>query len=182
MKSASDYIEKGFRLLNEGYLDEAIDEFRNEIKLNPENHMAYVGMGLAFQKNDLSIRQLAVGCFHKAIQLSPENAPRINCIIGNYYLKQHQPEQAWIFYQKAFQSVPDDPKVQFSLSDYYRYKSEFGKALLCSKKAELSGKVEKLKIHVHFAELYLRKKDLRKALAHIDQALSIEQGHIHLVN
>lgn len=178
MNDSTNHRKKGFQLLLEGRIDAALVEFREAIKLNPKDAWAYVGMGRSLMMKKHPVRQLAIACFRDAIQLSPENAPIINCAIGKYYLRQHQPDNAWIFFQKALHLVPDDPEIQFSLSEYYCYKSEFEKARICLKYAELSGKAQRLDMHFNLAYLYFKKNDLCAALTHINQALAIKCDHI----
>lgn len=67
----SAYNKLGYKLMNEGKLEEALDIFKLNVKLHPDSWNIYDSLGEAYMKS--SNRELAIKNYKKSLELNPLN-------------------------------------------------------------------------------------------------------------
>lgn len=103
--TAWDYIRRGNRADDEGHPREAIAEYTNAIKLNPNHAIAYNNRGFVY--NSLKQYENAIDDFTKAIELNP-NYDTAYSNRGVTYKNLKQYENAINNYNKAIELNPND--------------------------------------------------------------------------
>jgi tetratricopeptide (TPR) repeat protein len=94
----------GVALLDEGKFDDAIHQFQEALRLEPDNIQAHHNLGLAFDKlgqTDEAIRQ-----YQEVIRLAPDHADTHNNL-GAAFEKRGQIEEAIRQYREALRLDPD---------------------------------------------------------------------------
>ena len=98
--------------INQDETQEAIAEYQESLRLNPNYYQALNNLGVAFSESGRP--QDAIPCFEKALRLAPDYADAHNNL-GNALVAVDQPEEAIKHYQRAMQLNPDLPETHFNL-------------------------------------------------------------------
>ncbi|MGB3514630.1 MAG: tetratricopeptide repeat protein [Microcoleaceae cyanobacterium] len=99
------YNQLGYRLQNQGKLDEALIAYAQAIGINPQNSWAYYHtLGNLFQEHNLY--REAAEAYHQAIQIKPDFA-WTHYHLGVVLEKQEKLDQAFTYYQNAIQLYPN---------------------------------------------------------------------------
>ena len=107
---------RGEKYFAENKFKEAIIEYRNFIKLAPNDPKAYYKLGLSFLRSG-QIRD-AFPILTKAVELDPEQADaRIQ--LGNLYLLARDPKKAREQAEKALAKEPNNPSGLLLMSSVY---------------------------------------------------------------
>lgn len=75
--TAEEYFQRGLEKYEQGLLEEAIAEWTEAIRLDPNDTASYVNRGIA--KSELGDNLGAILDFDKAIELDPNNALAYGC-------------------------------------------------------------------------------------------------------
>lgn len=98
-------------LLETSMQEEAIQQFKQAIKLDPAFSMAHTGLGMVYFQKRMIPR--AKGHFFKAIQLNPNNVMALE-LIGNIFLvDDKQPENALDYFNKIREIYPFYPDTYY---------------------------------------------------------------------
>lgn len=118
-------INTGERYLNEGELDEALNQFNKALASDPSSLQALnkAGWVLLLKKNpDESIRK-----FDRSIEINPHE-PETYMMRAGAYISKKNWGRAMNDYKKAAELSPDNPDIYFGMGRLCLTKKDFGKA------------------------------------------------------
>ncbi len=111
-RKALNYFLSGVKLQNAGRANEAADEYRRSIKLNPQAPDVYNNLGVVLRS--LSFPEAAIICYQKCLSLRPESMGLYSNIgnahrdLGNYKLSVK-------YHNKSIKIAPKNPEAYFNL-------------------------------------------------------------------
>ena len=103
---------RGVALYREGLFDEAVQAFREALKMNPANASAHYNLGLALYRKGLFDE--AVQAFREALKISPENA-NAHTNLGIALYREGLLDEAIQTYRDALKISPQDPLAHLNL-------------------------------------------------------------------
>jgi tetratricopeptide (TPR) repeat protein len=171
------YVRAGNEFFRAGDTDNAIDEYRKALELNPNNAAAHRTMGFLLY-NAKGLHEEGMAHYQKALQLDP-NDPRIRHDLGMAYMHQGRLDQAIAHLSQALRGMPNGLSMQYNAVDMHY---NLGRALLLKgelRDAELhlSEAVRldpnKTEAHYDLAIVLAEKRDIDKALSHYAKAVSL---------
>jgi serine/threonine-protein kinase len=134
---AAAHYSLGNALAGQGRLAEAIAEFKEAIRIEPDHPQALTNLGLALYKVGRSAE--AIVEYRKAIQIDPD-LYQAHTNLGLALDDQGKMEEAIVEYKKATQIKPDDAEVLGSLGIALRSQGHFDLAIAELRKArDLAG-------------------------------------------
>jgi Flp pilus assembly protein TadD len=119
-------IDRGLLLMQQGRLDEAVEDFRQILRTDPAHEAAYTNLGL------ILLRQGNLGDaethLREALRVSPRNAEALNNL-GLVRMKQGRTEDAIACFQKAREFAPGNTVIEANLKTAFdiRQKDTSGK-------------------------------------------------------
>ena len=117
---------RGIALMERQKFEDAADEFRKILPLNPKFVPAHVNLGIAYF--NLQNYEEAVKELRNAIELDPDQI-HAHFMLGLIYRTQDQGEQALEEFQKVNQQDPDDPSTNYYLGLLYSGRREYQTAI-----------------------------------------------------
>ncbi|HDN79272.1 MAG TPA: tetratricopeptide repeat protein [Chloroflexi bacterium] len=114
--SAEDHIEKGIEYARQGKLDEAVAEFKEAIRLEPDNAKAHYNLGLVYDKQGQFDQAIAE--YKEAIRLDPNHVPARNNLGGIYY-NQKRFDEAAAEFKEVIRIKPDYALAHRNLGALY---------------------------------------------------------------
>lgn len=112
---------KGQALANKGYLDAAIQEYREALRIIPDSFEAHNNLGLALDdKGDLGN---AIKEYKEAMRLNPDN-PVLHNNLGLALAAKGDPDAAIKEYRTALRIKPDYSDAHNSIGNIYFYKND----------------------------------------------------------
>ncbi len=129
-KKGFEFLEEGFRALQAGLYQQALDQFDMALEINPSNTLAYSGKGLAYYFLNLPAEALRYA--EKAKEITPEN-PFVLANLGYIYYNTGMKDQATLEFEKAikFISQPGDAyadNIQYNLGTLYILAKKYSQA------------------------------------------------------
>jgi tetratricopeptide (TPR) repeat protein len=116
----------GDALLKKGQTDEAINQYQEAIRLNPEYAGAHYNLGNALLKKDQTDE--AISQYQEVIRLKPDDADAHNNL-GDALLKKGQTDEAIHQYQEAIRLKPDSADAHYNLGNALRKKGQIDEAI-----------------------------------------------------
>lgn len=155
-----------------GKVDEAMVEYHEALRLEPNNPMAYQLLGIAYGwKGDLSLAQEN---FLKANALDPNKADT-HMNLGSTYTVQKNFDKALDHFRKAVELAPRHPLYQYQLGTLYEAMGRDEQAEACFKKAlRFYGRYEDAMLAL--AALYEKMDNDKEALKYYKKAVKIKPG------
>ena len=133
-KEAEEHIDNGNALMDEEKYDQAILEFDEAIKLDPDFAISYWCRGIAYSSKKDSNK--AISDFTKAIELGLESFAFIYYFRGGEYFKIGQYDKAILDYSKSIELDPNYNGSYLFRSVCYTMIGEFDKANADKDRAE----------------------------------------------
>jgi tetratricopeptide (TPR) repeat protein len=98
-------------------LKEQLSAFENQLKTDPNNYDAIVGIGNSYY--DLGNPPKAIEYYERALKARPNDA-LVMVDMGSMYRQMGDPDKALELFQKAISSNPNLPQAYFNLGMIYR--------------------------------------------------------------
>ncbi|MBL7153174.1 MAG: tetratricopeptide repeat protein [Phycisphaerae bacterium] len=131
------YVRAGNAFFKAGDTDNAIEEYKNALILNPRNTVAHRQLGFLFY-NPKGMHQQGMEHYRKAMEYDP-NDPRIHHDFGMALLHQRKFDRAAVHLAIALQGMPEGLDKQYNLMNMQR---SLGQAML------YKGDLEKAELHL----------------------------------
>ncbi|TYB31399.1 MAG: tetratricopeptide repeat protein [Candidatus Mcinerneyibacterium aminivorans] len=131
-KKSKEINEIGLKYLFEGSYEEAINKFKDAIKLNPELWSAYNNLGLAFSYRGENEKAKSV--FENLIEKNPD-FPEAHYNLGKIFAEDKIYENSLKYLNKSIEMKPQFAKAYKSIGDIYEEKNMIEKAINNWKKA-----------------------------------------------
>jgi len=119
------YVRAGNEFFKAGETNNAIEEYRNALKLNPINATAHRQLGFLFY-NAKGMHEQGMQHYNKALKCDP-NDPRIHHDLGMAFLHQGKFDRAATHLLVALRGMPDGLNKQYNL---LRMQCSIGQAML----------------------------------------------------
>jgi tetratricopeptide (TPR) repeat protein len=169
--TVDDHSIRGSEYYNKGMLDEAIEEFKEVLEIDPDDAETHYNLGNAYE--DKEMFDEAISAYKKTIEFNPEFIDAyLN--LGAIYLDKDLAEDAISLYKQAVELNPDDPFLYYHLGEAYAYKERYKKAIVEFKKAISINPMDP-ETQYRLAEMYYETEQFDLALEHIK--LAEELGH-----
>ena len=169
--SVDDLSITGDEYYNKGMLDEAIEEFKEVLEIDPDEAETHYNLGNAYVDKELFNE--AVSAYKKAIELNPGFIDAyLN--LGTVYLNWGLADDAIALYQRGSKLNPDDPYLYYYLGEVYCDKQRYKKAIIKFEKAVSINPMD-AEIQYRLAETYYETEQFDFALEHMRRAE--ELGH-----
>ncbi|MBI2252078.1 MAG: tetratricopeptide repeat protein [Armatimonadetes bacterium] len=153
---------------------EAMEKFKQALKIDSKLPMAYTGMGLLYFQKRMIPR--AKSYFLKALQLNP-NDLLANELLGNILLvDEKQPEEALNYFQKIIEISPNYPDAYYYIGSSYYDLEKYPEAITALNKImELDsfGLTQGYYAPVLLGDIYLKEKKYPEAISAYEKALKI---------
>jgi tetratricopeptide (TPR) repeat protein len=130
---AFECLKRGVQLLENGAIDEAMVQFNESIRLEPDNPLLYLQRGVALDSKGKPAK--AIADFTEAIRLDPKNAVAYSNR-GNTYSNTGRYEQAIADYTEAIRLDPNNPKRYARRARTYRSAGDQAKAAADERRAK----------------------------------------------
>jgi len=163
------YIQNASRAFNSGKYQAAIQNYKNALKLYPNEANIYNNLGVAYSKvNDLNNAEIN---YKKAIKLKPSDALAYSNL-GSIYERKKNYAEAAKYLEKYSKLTPSDKDVYYNLCELY-FKA--GNKDLCLKNGEkyVQFANDKFDAYCLMAENCKKFGDLNKAADYYQKASSI---------
>lgn len=126
------HYNKGVKYWEEGKIKEAIKEYKEAIRIEPDHASAHYNLGLIYRKQS-RIKE-AIGEYKKAIRIEP-NYVEAHCNLGAAFYIEDQIEEAIEEYEKAITLKHDHAPSYYNLGLAYKKKGRIEKAIFHFKRA-----------------------------------------------
>ncbi len=131
-EKSKEYNKTGLKYMLEGNYQEAIDKFKEAIKINPELWGAFNNLGLAF--SHLNKNDKAKSVYKNLINKNPDFA-EAHYNLGNIFAEDKIFDSSLEYLNKAIDKKPNFAKAYKAIGDVYEKKDNIEKALEYWKKA-----------------------------------------------
>ena len=125
--TATQYFDRGNKLIYAGNYSEAVDEYSKAIELNPNYALAYLNRGAAYQ--DLKQYSYAIRDYTRAIEINPVDADAYYNR-GSVYDEMGQYSEAIQDLDKAVKLNPNHKEAYYNRGVAYYYLSRYVNAIL----------------------------------------------------
>jgi tetratricopeptide (TPR) repeat protein len=174
------FVRAANEFFKAGDTDNAIQEYKNALELNPNNAEAHIKLGFLFY-NVKGMHKEGMAHFHKAIKLNPAD-PRIHHDLGMALLHQRKFDEAVKHLSEALRRMPDGLDKQYNAVNMHH---SLGQALFYTGKSKqaLVHFSEAVRLdpnhaeaHYHLALALAEQRDLDQALKHYSEAVRLKPG------
>ena len=175
MEETIQYLERGKEFLNNGQLDEALNEFKKAIEIEPNLADAHNGLGVVyFNQGNLDA---AITEYKEAIRIKPDYAKAHNNF-GVVYFNQGNLDAATAEYKEAIRIKPDYADAHYSLGLVYFNQGKLDDATAEYKEA-IRIKPDYANAHYNLGLVYFNQGKLDDATAEYKEAIRIEPDYAH---
>lgn len=113
---AENLCRQGYSFSINGEDQKALEFFQEAIEKDPENTMAWNGLGYCHA--GMNNPEAAIKAYQQAIKTNPKDET-LYFILGNYYVKHGQPQEAINAYRRVIRMKPDFEEAHFKLGVVY---------------------------------------------------------------
>jgi tetratricopeptide (TPR) repeat protein len=162
-------------------LEEALTEFKNALKDDAKNSMAYTGMGMVyFQKRQIP---KAKGFFVKALRNNPHDVMALDRLGNILMVDDKKPEQALELYERIVVEVPSYPDGHYfmgsALFDLKRYEDAIV-SLQKAKELDPKGLTQGFDAATLLGDCYLKLNKGPEAIAAFEVAQKMQPGSTYV--
>jgi len=168
--SASDHIDTGVEYAEQGQLDEAIAEYQEAIKLEPDNADAHRNLGTAY--GEQGEWEEAAAAYEQAIELAPDSGEAYGDLVGVYTYLERLPE-AVAAGEKAIELAPDYATAHNNLGFAYSEQGKVDEAIAEYEEAIRLDPTDPTP-HYNLGLLYRRQDQLDEAVAEYQEAIRLD--------
>ncbi len=167
-------------LFRQGRITEAVYQFTQSIKINPDHAKAHYNLANALLKLDK--KDKAITHYLQAISINPNYEKACNNL-ASLLLNQGRTDEAITYYKRTLLINPHFPKAEYSLANAYKKIGQIDKAIFHYR---LALKINPLNADTHYnlANALKNQGHLNKAIGHYRQAIDIhannEKAHSNL--
>jgi len=174
------FVRAANEFFKAGDPDNAIQEYKNALELNPNNAEAHIKLGFLFY-NVKGMHKEGMEHYYKAIQLNPGD-PRIHHDLGMALLHQRKFDEAVKHLSEALRRMPDGLDKQYNAVNMHH---NLGRALFYTGKSKqaLVHFSEAVRLdpnhaeaHYHLALALAEQRELDQALRHYSIAVRLKPG------
>jgi spermidine synthase len=169
-KDVDAIIKLGTVYQNQGMLDNAIEEFRKAIELDPNSMLAHSNLAYIYEGKGMINEAIAE--FKELLRIQPK-MPQIHVGLGLLYDKQGLTDDAIAEMKNAIQQDPKSTAAMINLGILYRKKGMLDEAIEQFKKL-IEIQPDAAVFHGFLGDLYREKNDLVKAEDELKKALKID--------
>lgn len=163
------YCSLGNAYLDQSLVDEAIDEYKRALEIEPGNSMASSNLGVAYEKKDMLDE--AIAQYKHTIKVDP-NYDLPHCNLGNVYNAKEMYEESILAYKKALSINPNNPIAYNNLGKVYAKIGRKDDAITVYKKA-LDLNPRYLEAQSNLAAVYMYKGSADDAITDYQKALTL---------
>lgn len=166
------YFLRGKILAN--VLDESLTEFKSAAEADPENSMAYTGMGLVYFQKRMMPR--AKGFFVRALRLNSHDVMAMDRLGNILLVDEKKPEEAKDIYQRVIEELPNYPDGQYFMGSALYDMGKIDEAIPYLKRcAELdpNGYTQGFDALTLCGDIYLKEAKFEEALSVYEQAKKV---------
>ncbi|MBI5676376.1 MAG: tetratricopeptide repeat protein [Nitrospirae bacterium] len=157
-----------------GRIDEAINEYKTALRLNPDYAEAYSNLGSAYFIQ--SRIDEAINAYRAVLTLNP-NIPEAHNNLGNAYATQGRIEEAINEYQTAIRINTDDVKAYYNLGNAYLAKGRIDEAINEYRTA-LKLNPDYANAHINLGIAYIRQGRIDDAINEYRVALKLNPDDV----
>lgn len=161
------------RLIDEGFLQDAQDEYFDLIKIFPEDPELLFNLGVTYEKQN-NIDE-AIGAYQLAADMDPQD-PDFRYNLGFMYDKKGEVETAIGHYKKTIELNPEDANAYFNIGYLYAQQNKNDLAIEYFEKAKKSNPDD---IYARFdlAFEYKKRGEIERALEEYFELVEISPGY-----
>ncbi len=115
------YIRRGDILRREGFPEEAREEYRRGIRVDPRADEAWLGLGATLRADSLDT---AIDAFRRTLEINPESGDAAENL-GEIFSEQERWEDAREYLERAAELKPDNHVTLWRLADVYYNLGEY---------------------------------------------------------
>jgi Tfp pilus assembly protein PilF len=172
--SASEHVELGMAYVEEGQLEEAIIEFEEAIRLDPDHADAHLKLGTAYHKQGKL--EEAIAAYKKVVELDPDSATA-HSNLGLAYYDQGRLDEAIAAYKKAVELDPDSATAHSNLGLAYAHQGQLDEAVAEYKEA-IRLDPNYPAAHHNLGLAHASQGRLDEAIAEYKEAIGIDPDHL----
>jgi tetratricopeptide (TPR) repeat protein len=155
-------------------LDEALTEFKSAVEDDPENSMAYTGMGLVYFQKRMMPR--AKGFFVRALRLNSHDVMAMDRLGNILLVDEKKPDEAKAIYERVIKELPTYPDGQYFMGSALYDMGKLDEAIPYLKRsAELdpNGYTQGFDALTLCGDIYLKESKFEEATAIYEQAKKV---------
>ena len=175
---AENFFDLGVSRIKEKNLKEAISNFREAVRLNPNNVLAQYNLGNSLVKT--GNLELAEEHFRNTIKLKPNYAVAYNDL-GYTLAMRGKLDEAMDNYRTAIEVKPDYASAYINMGISWDVKGEFDKAIEQFQKA-IKFQRENAKANLALGNTLYNKKNLPQAILHYKTAIRLKPDYLEAKN
>ncbi|ODS33392.1 MAG: O-linked GlcNAc transferase [Candidatus Scalindua rubra] len=164
--SIDELSDRGISYYDKGMINEAIDEFKEVLEIDPEDVETHYNLGSAYA--DKGMFDEAITIYKKAIEKNPEFIDAY-LSLGELYLDMDLIDDAISLYKQALNANPDDSFLCFYLGEAYARNKQYKEAIINYNNAISINPMDP-ETQYRLAEAYYKTKQYDMALEHATQA------------
>lgn len=166
--------KKGGLFISEGDYDQALECYRQALKVSPRFSDALIGIGFALNEKgeiDEAARHL-----QRALSITPDNAD-VHFMLGNIFRKKGDPQQAITHYKHAINNNPSFDFAYLALFETHQLLGESAYAINILDRA-ISALPTSTNFILKRADLYFSEKDYQNTINLLHKALQLSPDDV----
>ncbi len=172
------YDMLGNELVAQKKHDEAIDHFKEAIRLKPRYMEAYNNLGVALA--EMGRLDEAIEYYNRGLSIKPEN-PEVHNNLANAFVMKNQPEKAIPHYEEAIRLDPYYYNAYDNLGVTLARQGKFDEAIEHHKKA-MEIRPTYTPAYYNLANVYADTGELDKAIHYYEQAIQLDPTYVQAYN